>query len=222
MKREVERERKIPAFAIGVGELEALWTRLVGLYENPEEVYGSIDVVLPKERLEFESVEDLKQYHDLKGQITNFSIRISNRSRSISIRTHSILYSPPIVRASGESEAWCAGAIETVYTFLSSNKVWYHWLVSAPIGWIFIVLVNLPFILIKILPSSTINEAVYTGWLATIISLGFLYVFRGKLFPATALRITYDEGFIRRHSAELSLIIALLSVILTVVGLILK
>lgn len=56
------------------------------------------------------------------------------------------------------------------------------------------------------------------GWLVTLSALAFLYAFRAKLFPGAVLRITEEEGFIRRHSAELSLIIALLSAVATIFG----
>jgi hypothetical protein len=118
-----------------------------------------------------------------------------------------------------ETEAWCAGAIETVYSFLRSYKVWYYPLVSAPIGWILIFLLNIPTVAQLFLPKvASIHSTAFIGWVATLIALAFLFAFRGKLFPAAALRITEEENFIRRHSAELGLIIALLSAVLTVVG----
>lgn len=222
MKREVERERKISAFSIEVGELEALWWRLVALFENPENVYGSIDIALPTEKLEFKDIEELKQYPGLKGKVTNFSLWLSKDGRRVFIRSSSRFNSQAVVRATGETEAWCAGAIETVHSFLQSYKVWYHWFVSAPIGWILILLANIPSIAMLVLPKDAIGKTVFIGWLATLITLAFLYVFRGKLFPAAALRITDEESFVRRHSAELGLIIALLSAVLTVVGWFLK
>ncbi len=140
MKREVERERKIPAFSIGIGELEVLWGRAVALFEDTEKVYGLIDITLPTEKLEFKDIEELKQYSNLKGRITKFSLWLSQKGRRVSIRSSHLFYSQAIVSATGETEAWCAGAIETVYSFLQSYKVWYHWLVSAPIGWVLILL----------------------------------------------------------------------------------
>lgn len=219
MKREVERERKIPAFSIGIGELEVLWGRLTALFENHEKIYSSIDIQLPSETLEFSNIEELKQYSNLKGEIRKFSLTLSRSGRRISIRSSGFFEPQAVVRTTAETEAWCAGAIETAYSFLQSHKVWYHWFVSAPIGWILIFLANIPTAAVLLLPKgSTIDKIAYIAWLATLIALGILYVFRGKLFPAAVLRITDEESFIRRHSAELSLVIALLSAVLTVVG----
>lgn len=219
MKREVERERKIPAFSIGIAELEVLWGRLLALFENGVKIYSSIDVRLPRETLEFSDIEELKQYPNLKGKIRDFSLTLSHKGRRISIRSSGFFQAQAVVRTTAETEAWCAGAIETTYSFLQSHKVWYHWFVSAPIGWILIFLANIPTAVALILPKgSTINKTAYIGWLATLVALGILYVFRKKLFPAAAIHITDEEGFVRRHSAELSLIIALLSAVLTEVA----
>jgi len=89
MKREVERERKIPAFSIGVGELEVLWGRMVALFDNAEEVYGSIAITLPSEKLEFRNIEEFKQYPNLKGRITDFSVWLSqsHSDRRVYIRS---------------------------------------------------------------------------------------------------------------------------------------
>lgn len=72
MKREVEREKKIPAFSIGVADLEVLWDRIISLFDKEEDVYGAIDINLPREKLEFKDVEELKQYSGFKGRITKF------------------------------------------------------------------------------------------------------------------------------------------------------
>ncbi|PIX55662.1 MAG: hypothetical protein COZ50_01565 [Zetaproteobacteria bacterium CG_4_10_14_3_um_filter_54_28] len=218
MKREVERTRKIPAFSIEIGELEALWQRLVALFENSGDVYGSINIEFPKEKLEFKDVEELRQYPDLKGKVTNFSLWLSKDGRRVSIRSSSLFNPQAVVSATAESEAWCAGALETVHSFLKSYKVWYHWFVSVPLGWVLFIFANIPSIAMLARPKDSIDKIVLIGWLAAMIALVFLYVFKGKLFPASVLRITDEESFVRRHSAELGLIIALTSAVLTVVG----
>jgi len=222
MEREVEREKKLPAFSIRLGELEALWQRLLSLYDNAENVYGSIDITLSAEKLEFDNIEELKQYPGLKGKITNFSLRVSKGGRRVYLRSGSFLNSECIVSAAAETEAWCAGAIETVFSFLRSYKVWYSWLASAPLGWVLLIFANIPSIAFWTLPKGSIGMLSITGWLSTLIALVFIYFFRWRLFPVAAIRITEEESYIRRYSSELSLIIALLSVILTLVSLFLK
>lgn len=223
MKREVERERKLPAFSIDIGELETLLDRLVSLFDKDENIYSSIDIILPTEKLEFKNVEELKQYRGLKGSISKFSIWVSSGAgRRVSIRKSGILASQAEVSATGESEAWCAGAVETVYSFFQSYKLWYRWFVSAPLGWALFILINIPNLAMILLPKGAIGKPALIGWLATVATLSFLYIFKGKLFPSATIRITKEESFIRRNSAELGLAIALLSVILTVVGIVIN
>jgi len=223
MKREVEREKKIPAFSINLGELEALWERLLALFNNTENVYGSIEIALSKEKLEFDNIEELKEYPDLKGKITDFSISLLKDSRRVYLRSGSFFNPKSVVRASAETEAWCAGTVETVISFLRSYKVWYSWLAYAPLGWILFAYASIiPAIAINILPKGAIGKVSIIGYLFTLFALAFLYFYKFRLFPSASLRITDEENFIKRYSSELSLIIALLSVILTIVNFFLK
>lgn len=219
MKREVRRERALPAFSIGIGELEVLWGRLVAQFDSPENVYARIEITLPSESLEFNSIEELKQYSVLKGRITKFRLWFSQGSRHVSIRSNSLFGSRPEVSANAETEAWCAGTIETVYSFIQSNRLWYHWFVSAPIGWIFLIFANIPNIASLFLPKGqSLDKPVFAGWLAIIITLGILYFARVRLLPSAVLLVTREEGFVRRNAAELSLLVAIVSAVLTVVG----
>lgn len=219
MKRDVERQRKLPAFSIGIGELEVLWEHMLVLFEKPNEVHGQIEITLPTETLKFDNPEELKRYTQLRGRITNFWIYVSQGSRRIHIRSRSGIFhsDPTAVSATAENEAWCAGAADTVYSFLQSHKVWYHWLVSAPLGWITMFLMNAPGIALLSFPRETVyQKPIVASWLTITLALVILYVTRGKLLPSATLRISEDEGFIRRHVGELSLIVALISLVIMV------
>ncbi|HHQ4581367.1 hypothetical protein ACK33C_08900 [Aeromonas hydrophila] len=219
MKREVKRERTLPAFSMGIGELEVLCKRLTEQFENPEDVYISIDITLPSESLEFKGVEELKQYSALRGRITKFRLWFSQGGRHVSIWSSSFFGSLPEVGATAETEAWCAGAIETVNAFIQSNKLWYHWFVSAPIGWILFIFANIPSIVLLFLPQGqSLDKSVFAGWLAITISLAILYFFRARLLPSSVIVVTREESFVRRNAAELSLVVAIASAVLTVVG----
>ena len=65
---------------------------------------------------------------------------------------------------------------------------------------------------------ASLDKPVFAAWLSITITLGILYLVRGKLLPSSTLVVTQEEGFIRRHVGELSLLVAILSAILTVVG----
>lgn len=219
MKREVRRERVLPAFSIGIGELEVLCKRLTEQFENPDDVYVRIYITLPSESLEFKGVEELKKYPALRGRIMKFRLLFSQGERHVSIRSSSFLGAWPEVSATADTEAWCAGAIETVAAFIQSNKVWYHWFVSAPIGWILFIFANIPNIALLFLPQGqSLDKPVFVGWLVIIISLTTLYFFRGRLLPSSIIVITREDSFVRRNAAELSLLVAIASAVLTIVG----
>ncbi len=220
MKREVSREKKLPAFSLGVGDLEALWGRLTTLFENPEDTFASLEITLPAEKLEFKSVEELREYSGLQGSVTNFSLWLSQGGRRISIRSSSYFASRSEVSASGESEAWCAGAIETAYTFFMSTKLWYSWFVTAPLGWLLLLCVSAPNIISLLLPKDQApSKPTFLAWFGITLALALLYFFKGKLLPSSVLVVTQRESFVRRHAAELSLVVAIASLILAVVGL---
>jgi hypothetical protein len=217
MKREVRREKKLPAFSLGIGELEALWTRLAALFEKPESVYAKLEITLPSEKLEFKSIEELRQYPGLQGRVTKFSLTLAQADRYIALGSSSFA-SRPEVTAIGETEAWCAGAIETTYSFLLSNKLWYSWFVTATLGWVLLLCANAPTLTLLLPKEQSPGKPAFVAWLGITVTLAILYFFKGKLLPSSVLVITQRESFVRRHAAELSLVIALASLVLTVIG----
>ncbi len=223
MKRNVERESKLPAFSVNVAELEVLWNRLLKLFEDTESdrYYSRLSVNLTSEELVFDNIEDLRQYSELKGKVSNFSLTLSeySSSRRISIRSSYILNSHALVRVSGDNEAWCAGAIEVILSFLQNHKLWYNWLVSAPLGWYLIFLAWVPNIILALLPKDIkINKLFGAAWLAITITLAIIYIGRTKLLPSSIIRFSDEESFIKKYGVELSLIIAVISAILTIIG----
>lgn len=219
MKREVRREKKLPAFSLGIGELEAIWGRLAALFEKPEDVYAKLEIMLPAETLEFESIEELREYASLQGSVTKFSLWLSQGGWHIFIKSSSLFASRPEVSASGETEAWCAGAIETTYSFLLSNKLWYSWFVTAPLDWVLLLCVNAPTVSLLLLPKEqSLGRPAFAALLGITLTLAVLFFFKGKLLPSSVLIITQKESFVRRHAAELSLVVAIVSLVLTAVG----
>lgn len=220
MKREVERKQQLPAYSVTLDQLDVLIDRLRALFTEPQDVRCSIDIRLKSEKLSFDSVSELKAYPALKGRATEFAIWVSQSPRRIWISSAGVLFdSRSSVNAQGESEGWCAGAIETVLSFVHPHKLWYHWFVSAPIGWILLAVAYLPAVYFSFLPKGSIVEkTVVAGWVGATVTLFVLWLGRSRLLPASVLRITDDESFIRRHGPELSLLIALASAVLTIVG----
>lgn len=221
MRREIERSRKIPAFSIDLADLEVMFTRIEDSFDRDNDFHARISITLPSETLEFDGLEELKSYTGLKGTITDFSFSMSDLGkRRLSFYTvGGIFDKESIVRAYADNEAWCAGVIDVVYTYLGSHRAWYYWLFSAPVGWILPISLYGPLIGMLFIPKEAkINIVMLASWATIVFGLGFLLFFRIKIFHPASLRISEEEGFIRRHAGELSLAIALLSVVLTIVG----
>ncbi len=219
MKREISRKKTLPAFQIDVAELGLLWERLVALFKDPSHVHGSITLKLSSETLKFDNFDELKNYQTLPSTVTNFSLSLMEGGRYISIQTTGIISSKPQVNVDGESEAWCAGAVETVFVFFVQHKASYNWFIVTPLGWLLVLLTYGAAIALFFLGKDTkIPLAAGIGWLSLVVTLTFLYVLRAKLFPMTVLSVRNSDGFFRRHIAEFSLLIAVVTAILTVIG----
>ena len=127
--------------------------------------------------------------------------------------------SRPEVRASGNTESWCAGAVETVTTFVERHRVWYHWFLVAPVGWLLALLTYGAGIAMALVPKEfKVPPIAVIAWLGLTLAVLLLYISRAKLLPVCALEIRDQNGFLRKHVAELSLLVAIVSAILTVVG----
>lgn len=219
MKREISRKKSLPAFRIDIVELGLLWERLVGLFNDPSKVHCSLTFELPSETLKFDSIEEVKNHQGLPSMVTNFSLWMMEGERHISIRTVGFINSKPQVSVSGESEAWCAGAVETAFAFFTQHKAPYNWFISAPIGWLLVLLTyGAGFASSFFAKDAKVPLPALVGWLCLVLTFTFLYVLRAKLFPRAALSIRDVDGFFHRHTAELSLLVAVLTAVLTVIG----
>jgi hypothetical protein len=219
MKREVEREQKLPPFRIGIPELEVLFDRLLALFPEPENVHCSVDLNLKSEKLEFSSAAELRQYGLLRGEITVFSLYLAQGGKRISLRSSGVFGGAGAITAKAESEAWCAGAIETATSFLQSYRLWYHWFYSSLVGWMLYAITFISMFSIATLPRTThIPKPILYAWIAVTATVAILYFARSRLLPASILLVSKEDSFLQRNAAQLSLLIAVISAVLTVIG----
>lgn len=101
MKREVERERKLPPFRIGVAELEVLFDRLHSLFPGPSKVQCSVELTLKSEKLEFDTVAEIKQYPALKGKVKKFSLWLSQGDKRIFLRSSRLFSAQGAIKCEG-------------------------------------------------------------------------------------------------------------------------
>ena len=223
MKREVNRSRNLPAFVLDVQDLGLLWTRCLALFDKPEQVSSMLTLKLQAETLKFSSFPELENFSALPDRITKLSLLLVQGGRHISLETESILGMQAQVTTGAESEAWCAGAVETVIAFVSNHRASYNWFVAAPLGWILLVLIyGLPLYMFvfKALfsPEYKAPPTFAYAWGSLAAAITILYLSRKRLFPAVVLRVRESRGFLKRNVAELGLGVAMVSLVLTVVG----
>jgi len=223
MKREVSRSRSLPAFELDVQDLGLLWSRCLALFEEPERVYATLTLELPAETLKFSSFQELESFQALPDRITTLSLWLAQGDRHILIRSYSIMGISPEVSTGAESEAWCAGAVETVFAFMSNHRASYHWFVAAPLGWVLLaVIYGLPLTLVAwqkfVAPDFKAPLAFAYAWGALVAAITLLHWSRKRLFPVTVLKVRETRSFLKRNVAELSLAVALISLVLTVIG----
>ena len=212
MKREIEREVRLPAFALQVGELELLWQRMHQMFEPGSIGKESIDLSLPSERLHFDSLEELRSYKQMRGRVTNFSLRIVASSTSITLKTGGLFSNIPTLKVEGDSDIWCAGAVEAVMSVVQRNRTWYWWLVRAPLATLFFLASVGPYFYNWVTPGIVkVSVPLVIAYVSLVFTLGFLFLTRDKLLPTATLVFTNDLGFIRKYGAELGLVLGLIS-----------
>lgn len=213
MKREIERELRLPAFELNMGELELLWQKTIALFDPSQPIRASINLSLPNEKIEFDSIDELKSYSELRGRVVNFSIHTSQGKRSISLKTGGLFNAIPTLKINSDSDVWCAGANESIFSVISRNKVWYAWFIYAPFNTIFMVLALAPWFARQFSGKDLQPPlAVALIWFGAIVTFGFIGFFREKLLPAATITFSNEIGFIRRYGSELGLLLGILSI----------
>jgi hypothetical protein len=194
---------------------------MLDLFDSSKPLSSTIKLSLPSEKLEFDSFAELKEYGRIRGRVTNFSLRIAQGSRALTVRTGGLFSSVPTVRVEAESDVWCAGAIEAVLGVIKCNRVWYSWFIYAPINTIFFLLAISPFIASSLFHIiGQLQRPMAFAWLSVLVLLGFLSFTKEKFLPAASISFTNELGFIRRYGSELGLVLGVISIILTVISLI--
>ena len=219
MNRLVERTRNLPAFSIGLGELEVLWNRMIAAF-SPDKPEAFIKISLRSETLEFRTLDEFRNYAEIKGRVTKFSLHFYQGSRILSVfpRSRGKAY----VFAQGETEVWPAGAVELVYSLIQSHRLWYGWFISTPVNVLIFILTVASSAAVLLTPKSAFPRWIVFGWLSILLAFSALQLATPILFPSSVLRITNEESFFRRHAAELTLVVALLALVVSVVGLFLS
>ena len=219
MKREVSRDRNIPAFRIALADLGALLERLEPLFAEGR-FFSTITVSLKNEELKFDTVAEIAAFKGLPAQVTSFKLWIyGGGNKSLSLRSGGFFGSSAAISACADNEAWCAGAVEVVWQFFQPYRVWYGPLRGWPLNVTALVGVNFPTVLSVFGIKSTSQSPLFLGaWAVASLALGALFIGKNRLLPTAVLQITSEENTLRRYMPELTLLVSVLALVLTIVG----
>jgi hypothetical protein len=143
MKREIERSASLPTIRIDLAELSVLIGKLLAQFANPEKASVAISVQIDSEKVTATSVAELRAAADLPAQVTKFSIAINEEllgpRRVVYVWSEPLGSPTPRISASGDSEAWAAGAIETAKVFFARHRRPFSWASVIPMGFFFFI-----------------------------------------------------------------------------------
>lgn len=217
MKREIEREVRLSAFELERGDMELLWQRMLALFDLEIPLRSKISLSLASERLTFDTMQELIDYKALRGRVTKFTFEIRQGQSMVSLSSGSLFSTAPTLKVEGESDVWCAGAIEAVLHVVRQRRAWHFWLKHVPFTPVFFGLVLVPWLKIgPFQPSPSISLGMLLTWLAMTIVFGYFSIYKSQLIPAASITFTRELGFIRRYAGELGLILGVFSLIVAV------
>lgn len=215
MKREVEREINLQAFDLEIGDVELLWERMRSLFAPEANVRSELWLSLPSERLSFSTIDEFKNYKELRGQVRKFGLRMSHADNSVALSSGGLLSDTPTLKVAGPNDVWCAGALEAVARVTSSRRTWYYWIAPVPFSFIFYLLLALTFFEIGPLKQFDAQPWQFRAFiLVTLIFFGFFGSLRTKLLPKATITLTRDLGFLRRYAGEIGLILGVIGIAL--------
>lgn len=217
MKREVERELSLPAFGLERGDLKLLWQRVLGLFDSATPVASTLALTLPNERLTFESIAEMNSYVNLRGRVTRFTLEVRQAGRSVQIKSGGIFSTTPTLKVAGESDIWCAGAIEAVMHVVQTRRTWYFWFARLPYFPASMFCAALPWL--KLGPFATFPQVspwLTLSWLFTTVLLIYLSLFHERVLPRASITFTKELGFLRRYAGEIGLLLGVLSIALSI------
>ena len=78
---------------------------------------------------------------------------------------------------------------------------------------------NIPSIMMATgLSSMFVTPKILITWVVSLLVVFALYLGRGRLLPSAVLEIRRTESVIKRHVSELTFLVSLLALLLTIIG----
>ena len=218
MRKEVSRARKLPAFKIDLADFGNLVCKIAELFDEGQ-FKLSIDVDLKGQKYSFDSVEEMHNCIDLPDQLKSFSLFAFGEGRYISFHAGGFIGTPASVDTKASSEAWCAGAVEVVYQFTQQHRRWYSSIRGWPLGALVFLALWFPSISKYAVDESPFDvPRLFWPWLVALCVTLFIYITRSRLLPVAIIQVSLKENIIKRYLPELTLLVAVLSLVFTVLS----
>lgn len=219
MKREIERTASLPIIEIDLAELSVLIEKLVAQFSDPAKASVTISVQIDNEKVSVKSVAELQSAHDLPARVAKFSISIwedpAGPNRHVNVSSSPLASNTPRVAATGESEAWAAGAIETARVFFARHRRSLHWASGIPMGFIM-------FMATMVMIGTGLQAWKASHWIPWSWAAGYLAIFSlNLLYPRLAqcqLVLRDTENPLTRALPALGFVVALASLIVAILA----
>jgi hypothetical protein len=225
IRRTIDRNERLPDFRCDIAQLQSLFNRIIEHFGETAELSMSISVPLKTEKLDFDNFDEMKLYDGLPPKITKYSISLRERNgnKSCSLRT-GLLIEKVQINVSADNEAWCAGITELCRDFAQRHRMWYAFIKRSYLFILFFIMSVIPAISKYLFRDDILFSTFYSGlrWFFVWISIGMLAYFDDSIFPASIVIIRKERSLWREYVPELSLIVAILALVITIVGVIIQ
>ena len=221
MKTSFVRKKKLSSVKLDNTELGILLRKVKDIHHDSEDVNYSITFKSGNDSLSFESPEDLEvNFTKIPVRFDEINISAFTNGNHINIDVGNAWPATSTVRASGAQESWCAGAVEEIASFFRSKRSWYSFFNTLPTGFFLTGYALMPVILENIvgLDKWYTNTSSALAYILSVILLGILFISRSYLLPRIKIEGGNKQPFVRKYGAELSLFIAIITLIVTAIG----
>ena len=222
MKKLSEKNFSIRPFKINLNELESLIEELSEHSRTPEHgAYISIKVGLNGEKLDFDSVQEMRETTQLPNFISDFCIIVHGHSSNSRV---TYFYPNESIGVRGivtsDNGAWCAGAIDIVHRHLRLKSRWYYliWKIHP----MFLMMLGSLLIQVSVdykpgVPNKT-RDILFIISLLSTIWFGVLCFSRHKLFPSALIEVRKKDSWAKRNISEITLASFIISTVLIIIN----
>ena len=221
MKTSFSRSKKLSSVKLDQVELSMLLSKLSSIHHNADDISYSIKMKKGNDSLEFYGPEDMEaHFSEIPSRLEEVSIHTFSNKNHIMIDMGNPWPATSTVRASGEKESWCAGAVEEVSSYFRSKRSWYSFFNTLPTGWFLAGYATMPYILENILGLEKwySNTNIALAYILSVVLLGILFLSRSFLLPRVKIETDKKQSFVKKYAAELSLFVAIITLVVTAIG----